>query len=1024
MHREVLCTYRFNFKQRSRIILAALAFTKQDIIILQTFFTKHLFNALALCIVFLFLSSCATQTETKVITSNKENTQIDQMEQSFINGTLTMPVDPSIVKGSLDNGLTYIIRPNVEPKDYIELRLVVKAGSIYEDESQLGFAHFAEHMAFNGTEDFKEQEIVEFVESIGMRFGAHLNASTGFDTTTYKLSVPTNNESNIETAIHILENWAHKVTFGKQAVEDERGVVLEEWRGRKGVSERVAKQQWPIVFAGTNYAQRLPIGTEENIQTGKIADLKRFYDTWYQPENMAVIAVGDVNPAVIENYIKQYFSSIESKKIDHNDKNQSNKRSNEGIELDNHDSLAHPNLQFLEEFTAPVIKTIIDPELTGINLQVTWRNNVMSKAVALNGLPEYTLETYQQEIVKNLAIGILRKRFSDLTLDTSSAFAGANVNINRIIPTAEGFSLNASIKPKRVFEAYRDLLIEVKRAVLHGVTRQEFQKEKQLYLEWFESALASQNTLNHNVYVNTYINHVVANSPLTSLEQDYQLTQLALKDIGISDLHEQIQTWAEHQNATVFFTAPDNMQQQIPQEPMLDDIWQQVQLSTPDPLPESEVIDSLLSAPIEAGNVITKNWLDKFDAHEWILSNGIKVILKQTDFKDNEIIFNAISNGGYAMVNDEEYIASFGMMNTMNFLGLGNLNMQEFNQFAREKRFSANISVSEYGESVSGSSNQEDLIYLMQALHLRFTSPVKDQERFDWLKANYKPRLENKYNNPNARFYAALQEKTNAGNPRNKEFDVALLEKQSLEKIYKVYKERFANPADFVFVFVGDLDLPKMESLVNQYVASLPTTDIKEVPKKLPHYKLEGSYEVHMETGTEPKATVIYSVFNNAKWTFKNQVMAGALRQILEKQLRERLREELGGVYSVSVRSRLTRWPYEDFSLSISFTCDPERIEQLTSEVKTAITNAKNGDIDPISLSNFKTQAITAREKSLRSNPFWLRHIGNHFTPSVPLPMHEHDDLINSISMEDLAAFTQQYLETDTFIYATLKPES
>ena len=934
----------------------------------------------------LILSACQSPNEESTAGKDPEKSEtaarnIDQL-----------PMDENILKGSLDNGLEYIIRENTTPENFAELRLIVKTGSIDEEDSQRGFAHFAEHMAFNGTTDFKEQEIIEFVESIGMKFGAHLNATTSFDNTVYKLRVPTDKPEVIEKAIHILENWAHKISFEALAIDEERGVVLEEWRSRKGVSERIAKQQWPIMFAGTNYAQRLPIGTENIITTGEHKDLIRFYNTWYRPDLMSIVAVGDFKAANVEQLIKQYFGNIKRP--------------------------AQPVLQPLQYLTVldkPTISIFTDDELRSITLSSSWRTEVQ--------LGEYTKAKYKQRIVKNLLSGVLSKRINDQALNTESPFLGASIASNQSIPTAEEFYFRASIKPKRTADAFEALLTEVKRALDNGVSTQELNTEKRLYIEWFESALEGQNTLTHGVYMRSYINYFLQGSPLTSLEQDFMLTKALLDTITVEELKQQMKEWAGHQNAVVFLSAPTSMLADLPNEVDLREIWQQTNNKLTKALSDKIQITALMEQIPSPGKVIEKVYIEKWQAHQWMLSNGMKVILKPTSFQENSIRFKAISNGGYSLVDDETYLSSFGMMDTLSFMGLGDLNMEQFAQFSREKRFSVTPAVSNYSESMSGESNKEDLIYMMQGIYLRFTAPVKDPDRFEWLKDNYRPQIENKYNSPNAQFYAAIQAKTKAGNPRNVEFNVGMLEKQNLDTIFSLYQQRFANAADFTFVFVGDMDLVEMEDYVSTYLASLPASESRESRVKLPPYPLKGDYQIHMEKGAEPKATVISSLNGDATWSYQNQLIMGAFRAALEKELRNKLREELAGVYSVSVNARLNSWPYEDYTVSVSFTCDPERVDELYSAMNAVFATFIEGDIDQQQLDNYKTQLVTSRHKNLLENWFWLDYILYQHTPFVPMPVAEHDALVDSLTLDMVKAAAKQYLSTNNRVYATLKPE-
>jgi zinc protease len=935
------------------------------------------------------LLACETAKNTPAETSQ---TQVDLGIAAKLKASTSLPIDENVVKGQLSNGLRYIIRENATPENFAELRLVVKTGSIFEDDSQRGFAHFAEHMAFNGTQDFKEQEIIEFVESIGMRFGAHLNATTTFDNTIYKLRVPSDNPQVIEKAMHILENWAHKVTFDATAIDEERGVVLEEWRSRKGVGERIAKQQWPVMFAGTNYASRLPIGTEEIITSGKHEDLIRFYNTWYRPDLMSVVAVGDFDSSTIQTLIEKYFGKIERPET----------------------PVTIPT-QYLEVYDTPVINIFSDAELTGITLSSSWRNKTQTG--------EYTQQQYKKRVIKNVLSGVLTKRINDLALETTSPFVGARIGANQTIPTAEEFFFRASVKPNQTAAAFARLLTEVKRVVDHGISEQELATEKRLYLEWFESAIKSQNTLQHGAYLGSYVNHFLNGSPITSLAQDFTLSKMFISEITLADIQAQMKTWAGHQNAVVFLNAPSNMEDQLPSEAELGNIWQQVQSTPTQVLEDKKQVSALMNELPMPGTVLNKTYIEKWDAHQWLLSNGVKVILKSTTFTENAIQFKAISDGGYALVDDQTYLTSFGLMDSLNFMGLGSLDMEQLAQFSREKRFSVNPSIDTYTESMAGGSNNQDLIYMMQSIYLRFTAPVKDHKRFDWLKDSYRPRLKNKYNSPNAQFYAAIQAKTQLGNPRNVEFDVAMLNKQNLDTIYAVYQQRFANPSDFTFVFVGDIDLDKMDTYLSTYIASLPTTNSKETRVKLPNYALQGDYQIHMEKGTEPKATVIISLFGEGIWSYQNQMVMSAFKNALEKALRDRLREELAGVYSVSVSARLSRWPYQNYSVNISFTCDPQRVDELYGEVNAVFAQFIAGDIDEQQIDNFKIQAKTGRDKNLKENGFWLNYMLNHYTPYTPLPIADYNALVDSVTLAGVKQAAKQYLVTDNRLYATLKPE-
>ncbi|MFT5900769.1 MAG: zinc protease [Glaciecola sp.] len=933
------------------------------------------------------LVSCTNSVQSKI----DEMAEADQLTTTTKQIEKALPVRQDIVKGVLDNGLSYFIRDNKTPENFAELRLVVKAGSLQEDISQLGFAHFAEHMAFNGTADFEKQEIVEFVESIGMRFGAHLNAYTSFDETVYQLRIPTDTPGNIETGIHILENWAHKISFDPQAIDDERGVVLEEWRGRKGASERIFEQSLPITLGGSDYPNRMPIGDKDIIIHGSHTDLRRFYDTWYRSDLMSVIAVGDFGDTDVEALITQYFGQL--------------------IKPTN--KVLKPK-QTLTKYDVPQFSLVTDPDLTSSGFSISWR------------LPEFVPKTeadLRDATINRLLLNALNNRFSEKSWQPSSPYTNARSAFSRQYNLGSQFSVGVGVKPDKFSEAFTDVLEELKRAQQYGITQAELDQQKRIYIEGLKEGITKQDTLSHNAYVGQFMRHFLQGQTIASLQQRFAIIQSYIDDLTAADLQARLHEWMALDDVMISANAPENDSEKLLSEAEFMALWEQAKtLQTEAYAPQAEVSKLMTTLP-SPGSILNKSYIDKWDTHVWTLSNGIKVHLKQTDFKDNEIRFWALSPGGYSLVTDEQYLSSFAMMTSLPSMGLGELDTEQYNNYRRGKRFSLSTSIGGYSEQAYGSSTQKELEDFMQTLHLRFTAPRKDQERFDWIKGLYRPQIEKRFNNPQALFYSKIRQALNNPDKRDTEFDIPALERQNLDTIFDIRKSSFANAGDFNYVFVGDMDFVQMERMLSTYVATLPTSDKNDEALIRPDIDIEGMTEVHLQKGFEPKATVIMRIWGEAQWSHLNNLAYGALKSGLENRLRNRLREELGAVYSVGVSGNFKRWPHQENSIAVSFTCDPERIEELRGEVEQVFNEFIDGNIEPSIVENYKTRLLTQRAKALKENSFWQAHIMNSMTQFTPTPIDEYETLVNSLTIDIVKAAAKEYLSREDGYYATLTPQ-
>ncbi|MFW8590546.1 M16 family metallopeptidase [Glaciecola sp. 2405UD65-10] len=966
----------------------------------------------------MLLNACGT----KNVPSNVDSFSNELLNEqaSSLQASLVIPVDKNIHKATLSNGLSYIVRANKRAENYAELRLVVKAGSIQEDEAQLGFAHFVEHMAFNGTQDFKKREIIEFVESIGMQFGAHLNAYTSFNETVYKLRIPLGQKGALETGIHILENWAHKISFEAQDIDDERGVVLEEWRSRKGAQDRIREQTFPILMNGSDYAQRLPIGTDSNITNGTHSDLKRFYDTWYRPDLMTVIVVGDFsqsintqpsfegslakgdesNPSVrsVSQLIERYYSTI--------------KAPEPGSMLPEKRMQA----QTLTKYTKPAIKIVGDKDLSATSFYITWRQ------------PEFKINNVadiRQQIIHNLLLGSINVRFNEASWKTDTPYTHASVNFSRNYDLGFQFTLGVGSKPLQLAASVQHSLLMLQQVKERGITPNELAEQSKIFIDGLNKALSQQPSYQHAGYIQHYKEYVLFEEPvsLASLSFYVEQAKRILPTITANELQEKLNTWLANDDAVLVASMPESEVDDAPSQSDLLNIYTASGQATPPPYTPPKQVLKLMTTSPEAGKVINKTYIEKWDAHLWELSNGAKVYLKASKFEENNIRFSAYSPGGYAKFDDDTYLRSFGMMGAISAMGLGELDTPTYNQYSRDKRFRFSSYISTYSEGASGSTTKEELLPFMQTLHLNFVAPRKDYEIFDWLKGLYKPQIEKRYNNPNALFSSKIREVTRAGNPRDVEFDLAMLAHQDLDTIYDIRKQSFENAADFTFVFVGDFEFDDMERMLNTYVASLPSNENTDSLKLLPDYDAQGDFTITLAKGKEAKATVRMNMWGDASWSPKEQLVFNTLKSSLENRLMIRLREELAGVYGVSVGGGFSQWPYQENNILVAFTCDPMRIDELKDEVKAIFAEFMAGEIDPQSIENSKTRMLTERQKRLKENGFWLYRLLSEVQPYQSVPLSEYSTLVESITLDDVHKAAKRYLNRENKYLATLVPE-
>ncbi len=827
-----------------------------------------------------------------------------------------IPVDPAITVGSLSNGLRYYVRANKKPEKRAELRLVVKAGSILEDDDQRGLAHFAEHMAFNGTRNFPKHEVVSFLESLGMRFGADINAYTSFDETVYTLTIPTDKPETMDRALLILEDWAQSITFDPVEIDKERGVVLEEWRVRRGAGARMQDKVFPIWLKGSRYPDRLPIGTPEVLKTFAPDRLKKFYTDWYRPDLMAVVAVGDFDKTATEGLIKTHFSRLKSPAAPR----------------------ARPIYDIPDQ---PGTRYVLmsDKEMTTTSVQIS---------TLLPARPQGTVGVYRQEMIDRLFSAMLSARLSEISQKADApfiqAFTGRSIFLAR---TKESTGLNALVKEDGTERGLEALLAEVERASRFGFTATELDRQKQATLRSYERIVAEKETRESQSRASEYIRNFLESESLPTADYEFALHQRFLPEVTLAEVNKLPAEWFPDRNRIVIAFGPDKSGLVMPDEAKLAAIVKAAPGKDLKPYEDTAAATTLLDPIAATGTIARTSTKEAVGITEWDLSNGVKVVLKPTNFKDDEILFRATSPGGTSLATDKDYIPASTATQVIAAGGLGKFSVVDLRRVLTGKIAGATPFIGELDEGLNGSSSRKDLETLFQLIYMRFTQPRADATAFAVQQTQMKAQIANQTAVPEFAFRETLSTTLYQNHIRRRFPSPATLDQWNLAASEAFYKERFADASDFTFVFVGSFDLATMKPLVEKYLGTLPSIKRKETWKDVGVRTATGVIDKKVEKGIEPKsqAAIVFSgpfVYDQAQ-----RVAIRAMADILRTRLLDTIREDLGGTYSISATPNYQKIPNPEYMISIQFGCDPARAESLVARVLQEIDQFKaNGPTD------------------------------------------------------------------------------
>ncbi len=901
------------------------------------------------------------------------------------------PITPEVRKGTLANGLTYYVMKHQKPETRAAIWLAVNAGSVLEDDDQRGLAHFVEHMAFNGTKRFPKAAIVDYIERVGMTFGADVNAYTSFDETVYQLTVPTDNREILLKGLDIVRDWAGDVTFDPGEVEKERGVVLEEWRLGRGASARVQDKQFPIIFQGSRYGQRLPIGLPEVLKTAKRDTLYRFYKDWYRPDLMAVIAVGDFDPQVLEKEIQARFGDLANP-------NKPRPRIAPAVP---HDQEA-----------AVTIAT--DPEMRTTSLTVYDK---------LDHRPNATKRDYRRVLVEQLYHSMLNARLAELREDPVSPFIFSSSSTRPLARTADAFVRSATVKEGQLEETLKVLFREITRVERHGFLASELERARKDAITRAERTLVERDKTNGRIFASEISRNFLVDEQMPGAEIELGWTRELVPAITLEELNHLAMHWGGERGRVIAVSAPASAK--LPGEREVRSIaraaidapvvaWQDAASEKP-----------LLAAPPAPGKVVKTTRDEAADATVWTLANGIRVVVKPTTFQNDTIVFTGWQLGGTSLVPDKDFLQARFADDIVAASGAGEFDATALRKALAGRIVNVNVGLGELYAGASGQTRPADLQTALELLHLRLTSPRRDERAFARWKAQQVELERHRRESPEQQFFDALTELQTNHHLRRRPVTPEMVEQIEPNRALTLWKERLADLGGFHFIFVGNLDVDKLKPLVETYLGSLPTKGRKEKWKDIGVRYLKGKAEKTVVAGSEPKGYVSITFSSNDKWSLDGERDARILQIGVRMRLREILREDMGGVYGVAVQGGLSREPVQRRSFTVSFGCDPDNVDKLREAMSTEIARIQKEGLGEEYLAKTREQLRRSHEVDVKENRYWMMLLRNaYYYGDDFAKLADIEAVIQRVTSPNIKAAARRFFEDKNVIVGVLKPKS
>lgn len=905
--------------------------------------------------------------------------------------------DPNLVKGKLKNGFTYYIYKSSKTNGNSVLRLFLNAGSLQEEPDQQGLAHFIEHMAFNGTKHYSKNDVIEFLESKGVKFGADLNAHTSFDETAYKISINTEDEKNLEKSIDIMADWAFGVTFDSHEIDKERGVVIEEWRSKQGATNRLREQYLPVLFNKSRYAERLPIGKVDILKHFKRQTIVDFYDKWYRPDLMSIAIVTDIDPKKVEEYIKNEFNQYKVKS-------------------------KAPRLYYeLPSHRDTLFSILTDKEANAIEL------SVFNKIKSFSAIK--TEQDYKDQLVRTFFNALAKSRFSRIS-QLQNDFKEGSFSVSNIVLKNGIVSGGASLYHDKVKEGIAQYLTEAQRISRYGFTNDEVKKYKDEYIAAIKRSVAAEDKTAGETYINEIHDVFYNGSIMLAKTERNRLSLKYAAQIDSLTILNFLKSVNKAGNTVVLLTAPEKDKPNLPNQAMLQTMFTKAAAQPIAPWSDQITVPTkLLAQEPTTGKVIKEELLSTIGVTKWTLSNGTIVYLKPTTERKNYISLSGFRKGGIYALDSSQYITAQFVKPVTGLSGAGDFSRPALTQFLTGNSASATLVLSSSREGVVSSADWKDAKTMFQLMYLKWMYPNADQITFEQAKRQSLEQFENNKLSPNYAYTKAISELLKGDDDYASEVSAERLHKEAhLKDILPIFKSRFGSAKDFQFVIVGGFNLDSIKPLIAQYIGGLPAGEYNNTFEYKGPVSGNSAKDILVYAGAAPKSTVnLFHQSNSVNYDYPDILVQTMLQEVLKVKLRLNLREENSGVYGVGVSVSSTSIPAPLIRARISFSCAPESADFLIKQAQIEVKKiADNPAYFASDLTNIKVQQLDGYKKQVDKNLFWSSALRNQFYFGFKdySYFNDFENMINKITPAMIADYAKKYLIDTPGIKAVLMPEN
>ncbi|MCQ2119129.1 MAG: insulinase family protein [Bacteroidales bacterium] len=900
-----------------------------------------------------------------------------------------LPNDPAVRKGKLENGLTYYIRHNDKPAQRAEFYLATNVGAIQEGPGQDGLAHFLEHMCFNGTKNFPDKALLNWLQSIGASFGGNVNAATGIDQTQYMLNnIPLVRESVVDSCLLILHDYSHFVTNSAEEIDKERPVIIEERRSRRDASWRTFEKALPYLYGGTKYESCNLIGSQENLETFPKEALVSFYETWYRPDLQAVIVVGDIDVDAVEAKIKSTWADIPAAV----------------------NPVPKEKIAF-QSFDEPRVGIITDPETSNYGFEVIWEDEATDEAI------NSTVAGFSMDMFKSIIAMVMSERFFDITSKADAPFINGSLSIGNLCEAIEGVDANVVLKEENILGGFKEFLTQIEKMRRYGFTEGEVTRAKDQLLSFYDKAANQADSRKNPEFIHPLVNNFFDNETYMDPVTENELAKQLLGSINAQVMNQIVPMLIEDKNLVILYTGPEKEGVATPSKEQILKVFEDVKNSEIEAPAEETSSAVLLDDSILKGSKVKKTSEGIYGSTIWTLANGVRVAVLPTDYKKDQILFSISRNGGSSLISDADY-ASFddniyGLFE--NYQGLSSFKGTELSKMLAGKNVNVSTNIGAIRNGVTGSSTVKDLETAFQLLYLEYTDPRFDEEEWNTAIQQISALLPNLDKRPDIQFSKKMYSTLYGGNPREEFISAEKVAKSSLQAVEKNYRNLFSGVKGADMVIVGDVDLETLKPLVEKYVGSIPAGKKGKWKKGVTPEFVKGECKTTFETDMEtPLTSVLQAYTSYRSYSVKEEVNTSAVSYILQQIYTDTLREDEGGTYGASVSSAARRLPDGRYVLQVYFNCKPDKAEGLVALAKDGFKKlVEEGPTDEQFTRTIEYFKKNIPEKRINNN-YWLGNISSNLLYGQDTDK-ENEEAVSSLSKESIMAAAKLLFESGNY---------